>query len=92
MSLKIKHEIWKANERRTDAELVQQFITTRDMEAYLKDHIKCPENKDNFNNGWHEWNDSTQIEGIGEVRSICDFCNLIIVDIPLRSPIKRSKA
>lgn len=90
MSLKIKREIWKANKSRTSAELVQQFVSIRDMEKFLKQHIKCPENKDNFNNGWHEWNDCTVIDGIGEVRSICDFCGLIIVDTPLGS-LKRQK-
>jgi len=84
MSLKIKNEIWKSNKRRTSAKLIFQFTSERHMDTYLKQHVKCPENKDNFNNGWHEWNDSTSIDGIDGVRSICDFCGLIIVDIPIR--------
>lgn len=83
MSLKIKREIWQASKTRDSAELVRQFVSVRDMEKYLKANIKCPENKDNFNKGRHEWNDSTVIDGVGDVRAICDFCGLFIVDKPL---------
>ena len=45
--------------------------------------MKCPDNKNNPNNDWHEWNDTVTVKGIGgDVRSMCDFCGLIIVDIP----------
>lgn len=81
MSLKIKNEIWIANKRRTEAKLSRQFVSERQMNEWLEKHAKCPENKDNFNNGWHEWNDSILIKGVEGVRSICEFCGLMIVDV-----------
>lgn len=87
MSMKIKYEIWQANKKRTSAKLVERFVSQRDMEKYLDNHHKlCPENKDGFNHGRHEWNDCTIVQGVENVRSICDFCNLMIVDVPLRKP------
>ena len=82
MSLKVKHEIWKANKSRTSAELVEQFVSQGAMNKFLEKHVKCPKNKDNFNNGWHEWNDCVLIKGVEGVRSVCDFCGLMIVDVP----------
>lgn len=76
-----KHQIWQANSSRNAATLLANFFSTQELENYLKQNIKCPENKNNPTNDWHEWNDTIIVKNIGDVRSMCDFCGLIIVDI-----------
>ena len=77
-----KHQIWQSNSSRTSATLIANFFTTQELENYLKQHIKCPENQNSPNNDWHDWNDALEVKGIGgDVRSMCDFCGLIIADI-----------
>lgn len=76
-----KHQVWQSNSSRTSATLLANFFSTQELEDYLKQRMKCPENKNNPTNDWHEWNDTNIIKGLDGVRSMCDFCGLIIVDI-----------